>query len=145
MAPGTGERESTMHTYRDARGRELHVVTPWGAHSGNIPPPLIEFTTGSFAYQSSRVDDVVDEREVLVAIVHDLAAEEPVAFMGIDDAQYCPLCSDADVEHPEHDPECPWRRAVEWVEAHTDWVDVTDRVVPGSVEVQPGRPGEGGG
>lgn len=33
------------HRYRSAGGTEIVLVTPWGAHSGMIPPPVIEFHT----------------------------------------------------------------------------------------------------
>lgn len=41
--------------YTDAHGRTIKVVQPWGLHSGNIPPPRIDFSSGSFVYQGEEL------------------------------------------------------------------------------------------
>lgn len=51
----------------------------------------------------------------LEAIVRDLATGYVEAVQGHDDESYCTLCDGATDEQPEHEPTCPWRRAVEWV------------------------------
>jgi hypothetical protein len=52
-------------------------------------------------------------------IIRALAAAEPVACIGED--LVCALCdSDRWVPDMDHEPDCPWRQAVEWVAAQED-------------------------
>lgn len=66
--------------------------------------------------------DIALREEVLKlrAIVRDLAADEPVAPIGHDEVSTCMLCGNDSDEavagHVEHAENCPWRRAVEWVD-----------------------------
>lgn len=46
-------RPQTVHRYSDGTDTMITVICPWGAHSGNIPPPIITFGNRSFAYYGS--------------------------------------------------------------------------------------------
>lgn len=37
--------EQITLVYVDADGASVHLVVPWGEHSGNIPPPAVVFRT----------------------------------------------------------------------------------------------------
>jgi hypothetical protein len=60
----------------------------------------------------------LNEMPILAAIVRDLAANHPGAASEVHGDPYCTLCDGATQDPPVHDPDCPWRRAVEWVQAH---------------------------
>jgi hypothetical protein len=46
----------TRHIYRSHDGIEVAVVCPWGAQSGHIPPPAIDFTGANIVFVYIRTD-----------------------------------------------------------------------------------------
>jgi hypothetical protein len=56
--------ERQRHQYTSHDGTTVVVECPWGAHSGNIPPPIIEFhgsPMGPFVYQGT--ESALDMRD----------------------------------------------------------------------------------
>jgi hypothetical protein len=92
----------------------LRATADW-----NDPPWWWDDPSKTFGHDIGSPGSLLDEAaEALAAlgdverIVRDLAA----GSVAIDEGYiYCTLCDGATVADPEHDPTCPWRRAVEWV------------------------------
>lgn len=47
----------TIHVYRDTvTGERIELACPWGDHSGNIPPPHIQFHTSQYVRNFALVE-----------------------------------------------------------------------------------------
>lgn len=101
----------------DAHG-ELDYA--FGVVGDTDPPKAHEAEVGERVawLTHEHIERLLGERDVLAAMIRDLAARQPSDYEGY----ACGMCRTPDaMSHPEdHRSDCTWRRSVEWVKAHPE-------------------------